>query len=146
MATCIHVLGSVYALQSEYDLVCLQYSDQSLIFIVFAWYFVKSYYVQLHVVLLVKLNLLIFAHVCTFTFIQDTRNATWICQTGNGIKSCLSHFLRVLQCCWFMLWCSGLSHSVVDIYQHSREHTIPEDGDSMCLWNCGIHLPCDCSL
>jgi len=58
MATCIHVLGSVYVLQSEYDLACIYNMGPvtciHCVCIIF-WY---SYYVQLRIVLLVELNLL----------------------------------------------------------------------------------------
>jgi hypothetical protein len=74
MATCVHVLESVYAPQSEYDLACIYNMVTS-----------HLYSLCLHDILVVilcttaysfigRVEPLIFAYVLTRTFIQDTSN------------------------------------------------------------------------
>jgi hypothetical protein len=73
-ATCIHVLGSVYALQSEYDLACIYNMVTG-----------HLYSLCLHDILVVilrttaysyigRIKPIMFAHVGTCTFIQGTSN------------------------------------------------------------------------
>ena len=76
MATHIHVLGSVYVPQSEYDLACIYNMVTS-----------HLYSLCLHDILVVilcttvysfigRVKCIIFAHVWTCTFIQGTSNTT----------------------------------------------------------------------
>jgi len=76
MATCIHVLGSVYALQFEYDLACIYNVVTS-----------HLYSLGLHDILLVilyttaysfigRVKPIIFANVWTCTFMQGTSSTT----------------------------------------------------------------------
>ena len=74
MATCVHVLGSVYALQSEYDLACI-----------YNMVTCRLYSLHLHDIVVVilctvaysficRVKPIIFAHVWTCTFIRGTSN------------------------------------------------------------------------
>ena len=166
MATCIHDLGSVYALQSEYDLACIYnmvtshlYSlclhDVSVvilctfhlfhfIYFTFHWSYTDVEHcttVQLRTVLLVELSqlyFLMFGHALLYRALVIQRKFTRQAMGSKAVCHMLRGFHSGDDSCYGTLDC----HSVVDMHQQY----VPEDRGSMCLWNRGMCLPHDCSV
>jgi hypothetical protein len=74
MATCIHVLGSVYALQSEYDLASIYSMVTSHLYSLYLDDILVVILCRTAYSFIGRVSPIIFAHVWTCTFIQGTSN------------------------------------------------------------------------